>query len=655
MAARSSKKLIKPEDLFRFRYLMQAAFSPDGTQAIYSVFSTDMKKEDDFITLYLLDLKTGQSRQLTNGLQRDTSPAWSPDGKTIAFLSKRGKKAQLYLLPAEGGEARQLTSFEQGVGSGPVWSPDATRIAFSAPAKSQIDVKKPYRVDRNYFRFDAIGNLDNASHDIYVINVADGEVKQLTCDREMNTRPRWSPDGKEILYVAMMSPDEFSMDGKLRVVTLAGKMRDLTSKWGAANAGEWHPDGKQVIFLGHVAGLPIGSKNDLWVMPAKGGKPVNRSAGYLVGVGMGTRGEYPSDMSIPLFVSKDGKLAYVGAQDAGTEVVLSVALSGDEKVTPLVTGDRSCTLLDVSDKQLLFSVANFNQPPELHISGLDGKKEKGLTNLNTELLDEFNLPEVKHLLFKSVDGEQVEGWISLPPKGKAPYPTILYIHGGPHSGFGANFALDTQMLTGAGYAVLYVNHRASTGYGDKFSTAIKGDWGNLDYQDLMYGVDYAIAKGYADPDKLGCCGLSGGGNLSCWIVGHTDRFKAAVPENPVTNWQSFYGVSDIGVRFAVEELGGHPHEIPEIYAKCSPITYAHRCTTPTLMVQGEEDYRCPAEQSEQFYAVLKANGCTVEMVRLPGSPHGGSINGLLAVRKAQNDALLGWMNKYVLGKPSEFS
>ena len=166
----------------------------------------------------------------------------------------------------------------------------------------------------------------------------------------------------------------------------------------------------------------------------------------------------------------------------------------------------------------------------------------------------------------------------------------------------------------------------------------------------MHGVDFAIAKGFCDPDRLGCTGISGGGNLSCWIVGHTNRFKAAMPENPVTNWLSFYGTSDIGAWFAIEELGGHPHELPEIYRKCSPVTYAHQCTTPTLMVQGENDYRCPAEQSEQFYTILRANGCVAEMLRFSNSSHGGAITGSLPVRRAHREALLGWMDKYLMGK-----
>ena len=235
----------------------------------------------------------------------------------------------------------------------------------------------------------------------------------------------------------------------------------------------------------------------------------------------------------------------------------------------------------------------------------------------------------------------------LPPGGTAPHPLVLYIHGGPHSGFGHIFSFDFQMLAGAGYAVLFVNQRGSTGYGDEFASQIIGDWGNHDYHDLIAGVDAAIARGLADPERMGVCGLSGGGNLACWIVGQTDRFKAAVPENPVTNWLSFYGVSDIGPWFATAELGGAPHEIPEVYQRCSPITYAHRCSTPTLLIQGEADYRCPAEQSEQFYTVLKANGCVAEMLRLPGSSHASSIRGAPPLRRAQNEALLEWMQRYV--------
>ena len=270
------------------------------------------------------------------------------------------------------------------------------------------------------------------------------------------------------------------------------------------------------------------------------------------------------------------------------------------------------------------------------------------------MLAELALPTVVPLSFSSIDGAPVEGWFLQTGRERtAPLPTVLSIHGGPHAAWGAHFNFDHLMFTGAGYGVLLVNHRASTGYGDAFATAIMGDWGNLDYADLMAGVDHAIEEELADPDRLGVFGISGGGNLTGWIIGHTDRFKAACPENPVFNWFSMYGTSDVGADFSVRELGGTPYDAEDVYRRCSPITYADRCTTPTLFLQHESDYRCPAEQTEQFFTVLRVNGVPAEMLRFPNTSHGGSVRGPIGHRRAQNEALLDWMNRYVLGAAAE--
>ena len=269
------------------------------------------------------------------------------------------------------------------------------------------------------------------------------------------------------------------------------------------------------------------------------------------------------------------------------------------------------------------------------------------------MLAELALPTVVPLHFPSIDGAPVEGWFLQPAGSETALATLLNIHGGPHAGWGAHFNFDNLMFTGAGYGVLLVNHRASTGYGDAFATAIRADWGNLDYADLMAGVDYAIEQELADPDRLGVFGISGGGNLTGWIIGHTDRFKAACPENPVFNWFSMYGTSDVGADFSVRELGGTPWEAEDVYRRCSPITYAHHCTTPTLFLQHESDYRCPAEQTEQFFAVLRVNGVPAEMLRFPNTPHSGSVIGPIGHRRAQNEALLDWMNRYVLDAAGE--
>jgi dipeptidyl aminopeptidase/acylaminoacyl peptidase len=353
-------------------------------------------------------------------------------------------------------------------------------------------------------------------------------------------------------------------------------------------------------------------------------------------------------------VTNDGQSAYVTVLDGGTFQIHRITLTGPEAWTPVVTGERCCTLQDMNRKHLLFAVSTINAPWELYIANLDGSHEHQLTRINAGLLAQRALPAVEHLLFPGKDETQVEGWILKPALGRPPYPTILYIHGGRQAANGHVFGFDHQMLAGAGYAVLLVNYRGSVGYGDEFALSAVRDWGNHDYGDLMAGVDFAIEGGLADPDRLGCCGVSAGGTLSCWIVGQTDRFKAAVPENPITNWASAYGTSDIGHWFHVQEFGGPLHETLGLALRNSAIIYAHRCKTPTLLVHHEQDYRCPSDQAEQFYAVLKASGCIVEMVRFPGSSHGGAARGEPQVRRVQNEVLLDWMNRYVLGLvPSE--
>ena len=596
-------------------------------------------------------LETGESRQLTSGLTYDSNPVWSPDGKYIAFLSSRGEKPHIYLIPVDGGEAKALTSLAQGASGGPVWSPDGKHIAFTAgPEKEPPKPEDPYRVTRHVYRFDAMGYLDNVIQDIYIIPIEGGEPKQLTKDYWNNTMPEWSPDGKEILFSTNMRPDSHRIPGGLRIMNIDGETWDLVYEWGGAMSGTWLPDGKRVAFVGTPIDSPGGTQGDLYVIDREGGEPECRTTGldYCVGGGL------QSDMPVMSFASRillaeDGRNAYIKVQVRGTVQIYRVALSGPISWAPVIFGERSCTPLDIHENTLLYAVSTLNDPIDIYCHHMNGENERRLTRINEGLLKEFELPSVERLLFLSTDGIQVEGWIMKPPVEEAPYPTVLYIHGGPHSGFGHVYSFDFQMLAGSGFAVLFINQRGSTGYGDEFASKIIGDWGNLDYKDLMSGVDYAIEKGIADPKRLGCCGLSGGGNLTTWIVGQTDRFKAAVPENPVTNWVSFYGCSDIGPWFSVRELGGLPQDIPEIYRKCSPITYSHKCKTPTLLIQGEHDYRCPAEQSEQFYSVLKANGCVVEMLRLPNSSHTGAIRGPLKSRKSQNEALLGWMNRYVLG------
>lgn len=650
---------VHPDDLFKLKILQGGSLSPDGKKVVYVVSHIEKQGEEEkeVFALWLMSLDTKETRQLTNGRSVDNNPRWSPDGKGIAFVSARGGAPQIYLLPMRGGEARQLTNMKQGVGGGPLWSPDGKRIAFTAgPAfDTPPDPGKPYRWKRKVYRFDGMGNLDTVVQNIYVIDVDGGEPQQLTDDGYMNAPLSWSPDGSEILYSASMSPDTARYQPGLRAVDLEGRKRDIVWEWGDASVGTYTPDGKRIVFVGTPDEAMIGTNSALFVIDVKGeaggAKPENRTPDLGVSVGGGLQPDMPAlgALSTQLRISPGSDSAYIQVQDGGTVQLYRIALKGKISCEALVAGDRSCLLMDANAKNLLYAVSTWHDPMQLYISDIEGGNEQALTSLNEELLSEWKQPVVHNIRYPGKNGVEVEGWLMEATVGQAPYPTILYIHGGPWGAFGNIFSFDFQMLAGAGYAVAFINYRGSSGYGDEFGTALQANWGDLDYHDQMLGLDYLIGKGLVDGDRLGVTGVSAGGFGSCWMVGQTDRFKAAVPENPVTNMMSLYGVSDIG-SMMIKFMNGKPHEAMENYVRCSPITYAHRCKTPVLLIQGELDHRCPPEQSEQFYSILKDNGCTVEMLRLPNSPHVGSIAGPLPVRKAQNAALLDWMNRYVLGK-----
>lgn len=652
---------IAPEDLFRFRFVVAADLSPDGTRVVFAQTrivpgETEDDDEAEHSDLYLLEVESGEVRRLTHNDSTNSAPAVSPDGSSVAFMSTRTEKPQLWLLPLDGGEPRKLTDLAQGVGGGAVWSPDGSKIGFTAGPQEERKPERPYRVDRTVWRFDGLGLLEDAIQDIYVLDVADdtAEPRRLTEDRLMNSQPRWSADGQSLVYVASHDPDSYELRSRLRSVDLEGTVTDLTALDGLVASHAPLADGRVAYVVDFEQDKVIGSRASLYVLDPTTGTRTRRGADIAGHIEGGIQPDNPARIGLGQLLPCDGdRSAIVPVQVGGEKALVRVALDGDESHAVVAGGARVCLPVSAKGRKVLFAAFGFTEPGDLYLADLDTGEERRLTRANEDVLAELALPTVVPLHFPGIDGAPVEGWFLQPGGAETALPTVLSIHGGPHAAWGAQFNFDHLMFAGAGYGVLLVNHRGSTGYGDAFATAILADWGNLDYADLMSGVDHAVEEGLADPDRLGVCGISGGGNLTGWVIGHTDRFKAACPENPVFNWFSMYGTSDVGADFSVRELGGTPYESEDVYRRCSPITYANRCTTPTLFLQHENDNRCPAEQTEQFFTVLRVNGVPAEMLRFPGTPHSGSVFGPIGHRRAQNDALIEWMNRYVLGVETE--
>ncbi|HZF55382.1 MAG TPA: S9 family peptidase [Polyangiaceae bacterium] len=643
----AGRSLIGPDDLFRLRFLRDAKLSPDGLCAAGSVLFFDEPGEARE-ALFLYSLATGEERPIGHRGAGDRSPRFTPDGRWILFLSSRSGAPQIYRMSAGGGEASALTALPRGVASAPLVSPDGRRVAFTAKRAEKSAGSR--RIRRALYRVDEVGYLEEDASDLFIMDVEGGNPTRLDGGGHLIRLLGFSPDGGEVLFTASFPPGSHDDRARLRVARPGDPARDLAGGFAPVEAAAFLPDGERIAFIGAPAGSRAGSKLDLWVMGRDGGAPERRTGGLREGVGGALQADMPALVdrifAPEILVSERSGEAFVQAQIGGQLRIVRVALEGPEKWVEIAGGDRACVLLDRSGEKLLFAQSRLDDPVNLCV--IDPEEgERQVTRINAELLSSRALPSLKRIGFEGEDGAPIEGWVLLPAGIDPPYPTLLAIHGGPHLGWGHVFSFDFQMLAGAGYAVVFVNQRGSTGYGDDHATRILGDWGNLDYNDLMAAVDHVIAAGIADPARLGCFGLSGGGFLAAWIVGHTDRFRAAVAENPATDWVSFYGTSDIGRRFSVNELGGEPHEIPEVYRRCSPITYAHRAKTPTLLIQGEADLRCPPGQSEQLYTILKASGCEVELLYLPDSAHMASVTGPPAIQRAQNEALLEWMDRFV--------
>jgi dipeptidyl aminopeptidase/acylaminoacyl peptidase len=681
--------MLQSQDLLAIKLAGDCHISPDGTRVAYVLQETDKEKNEYKSSIWLA--REGQSPVPFTAGPKDSSPRWSPDGRSLAFISNRSGSNQLWLLSLEGGEARQLTRVKGGVGN-PVWSPDGKHLAFTASLTAEgikpdakdeeKDLYKKHTsgvkvITRLYYKLDGVGYFTDTRSQICVIAAAGGEPVQLTTGDFDHAEPAWTPDSQGLVFTAnrMAEADFHPWQADLWFVSReGGEPTALTAFEGktGAHGPAVSPDGKFVAFLGsdaadHGYGLSV-----LYVLERATGK-IRRLAERL---DRGFVNEIISDMPAPaggkLTWSPDGHWIYGIVSDAGQVHLVKVgATSG--AVAQVTGGDIAIHAFSLTPdcRKAALAVARPVSPSDLFLARLDEPQpEPKVANCcsvlqgggvamvqvsahNDELFAGLNLPAPERFVFSAGEGHPaVDGWV-LRPAGFEPgkqYPTILEIHGGPMGMYGCSFFYEFQWLAAQGYAVVYSNPRGSQGYGKEFCASIMADWGNLDYIDVMAAIETAVARfDFVDTDRLGVAGGSYGGFMVNWIVGHTDRFKAAVTMRSVVNRWSAMGTSDTGYnrigQFGTENWWEEQNMAP--YLKQSPLLHASKINTPLLIEHQEGDLRCPIEQAEQLYAALRVQRKPVKFVRYPGEFHGMSRNGKPWHRIHRLDTIADWFNQYL--------
>ncbi len=636
VTAAPANPYVTVDDLLALHIAGDPQLSPDGSLIAFTVHQCNAETNITSSATWLVESKAGKTqapRQLTSaepGKHHDVAPRWSPDGQFLAFLSDRSGSMQLYLLPLQGGEARQVSDLSQGI-TEYSWRPDSTALLAHSAWKPADDQNVPdtsttslvyTRLDE---QFDGLGYKHGRHQQLWLISLDDGTTTRLTSEPVDLVQSCWSPDGDEIAFCANRRPDpDLSTSMALWVLTLAtGQMRRLTPEEGAAQMPAWSPDGQTIAYY-YSADQTGTSNTSPWVINAHGNsapRPAASSTRDFTCLRFVVDELHTILLGRPLWFP-DSQSLLITVQERGQVHLYRVDIEHDQ-VVQLTSGNGCYIAPQLSqDGQTIAMVrTDWFTPGDIWSMDSNGENRRKLTGVNDGLLRSRQLVRPKRITWQSFDGLEIEGWLYLPPVVEgAKAPLILEIHGGPSLAWGDSYVHEFQVLAGKGYAVLAANPRGSTGYGEAFCQKSLHDWGGNDFRDLMAGIDHVITTEPVDGTRLGIGGLSYGGYMTNWAITQTNRFKAAVSRNGISYLPGVRLLSDESLSFdyVMDEAGSDNAALQQ---NRSALTFADRITTPLLLLHADNDLRCPFSESLQLFVTLRKRKHMVELVRYPGVSH----------------------------------